>query len=151
MQVTACRHAVAAPSACSKRLVVTVQNTRLNRPCLSRSSVPRLQRARKLERRACLVKAGSDNGAQLVQAKRAVVSEKEGPSTDFKVIWSRLWKVDKLAALIQALTLSNTALAHLRSCLQLTLPYWTKSEDATKARWKLAGVVLLTLGTTGVR
>ena len=36
-------------------------------------------------------------------------------------------------------------------CMQLTLPYWTKSEDATKAKWKLAGVVLLTLGTTGVR
>ena len=93
MHVTACRHVVVAPSACSKRLVVTVQNATLNRPCLFRSSVPRLQRAKKLERRACFVKAGSDNGAQLVQAKRAVVSEKEGPSTDFKVIWSRLWKV----------------------------------------------------------
>lgn len=35
--------------------------------------------------------------------------------------------------------------------LQLGLPYW-KSEDAGgKARWKLAGVFALTLGTTGVR
>ena len=89
----ACRHALVAPRTCSKHLVVNIQDTRLNRPFLLRSSVPRLQIARKPGRRACLVKAGSDKGAQLVPAKRAVVSEKEGPSTDFKVIWSRLWKV----------------------------------------------------------
>eukprot|EP00877_Chromochloris_zofingiensis_P002340 jgi/Chrzof1/12106/Cz06g21170.t1 len=45
----------------------------------------------------------------------------EGPSTDLAVIYKRLWR--------------------------LALPYWTQ---APEARWKLAGVVALTLGTTGV-
>jgi hypothetical protein len=36
-------------------------------------------------------------------------------------------------------------------CLQLVLPYWMESEDRSSARWKLAGVFALTLGTTGVR
>lgn len=34
---------------------------------------------------------------------------------------------------------------------QLVLPYWTISEKAREARWRLAGVVALTLATTGVR
>lgn len=89
----ACRQAVGAPSACSKHVVFTVQNVRLNRRSVLRSSTPRLQNARKPDGRACLVKASSDSGAQLVPAKRAAVSEKEGPSTDFKVILGRLWKV----------------------------------------------------------
>ena len=94
MHVTAaCRHAVVASNTCSKHLVVSIKDTRFNRPCLSRSSVPRLQKARKPGGRASSVRAGSDNGAQLVPAKRGVVSEKEGPSTDLKVVWSRLWKV----------------------------------------------------------
>lgn len=71
------------------------------------------------------------------------------------VLISKLYGVDsgRLGEACFALTSDsvNTALADLLSCFQLTLPYWTKSEDATKARWKLAGVVLLTLGTTGVR
>lgn len=34
---------------------------------------------------------------------------------------------------------------------QLALPYWTESgEEHTRARWRLAGVLALTLGTTGV-
>lgn len=89
----ACRQAVVAPSACGKQLLSAVQNNRLNRRCVLLSSTPRLQNARKLDGRACLVKANSDSGTQLVPAKRAVVSEKEGPSTDFKVIWGRLSKV----------------------------------------------------------
>lgn len=36
-------------------------------------------------------------------------------------------------------------------CLQLALPYWTESDERVSARWKLAGVFALTLGTTGVR
>lgn len=32
----------------------------------------------------------------------------------------------------------------------MALPYWTTSEHAVEARWKLAGVVGLTLATTGV-
>jgi hypothetical protein len=35
--------------------------------------------------------------------------------------------------------------------MQLALPYWMESEERNSARWKLAGVVALTLGTTGVR
>lgn len=35
--------------------------------------------------------------------------------------------------------------------LQLALPYWLESDERVSARWKLAGVVALTLGTTGVR
>ncbi|KAK9808588.1 hypothetical protein WJX72_000137 [[Myrmecia] bisecta] len=49
---------------------------------------------------------------------------KEGPSTDFAVIWQRLWK--------------------------LAWPYWTDNDDARSAQIKLAGVMALTLGTTGV-
>eukprot|EP00210_Caulerpa_lentillifera_P000612 g593.t1 len=49
---------------------------------------------------------------------------REGPSTDPKVIFSRLKK--------------------------LALPFWTDPEVGTKARLKLGGVVLLTVATTGV-
>lgn len=34
---------------------------------------------------------------------------------------------------------------------QLAAPYWSDPAVATKARWRLAAVVGLTLGTTGVR
>lgn len=43
----------------------------------------------------------SDNGAQLVPAQRAAVTEKEGPSEDFKVIWGRLWKVGRHVTAVQ--------------------------------------------------
>lgn len=42
----------------------------------------------------------------------------------------------------------------LRCCLalqQLSMPYWSSPEVGASARWKLAGVVGLTLATTGVR
>ncbi|KAK9820926.1 hypothetical protein WJX74_009117 [Apatococcus lobatus] len=48
----------------------------------------------------------------------------QGASTDLSVIWRRL--------------------------RQLAVPYWKDSEVASQARWRLAGVVALTLGTTGV-
>ena len=51
--------------------------------------------------------------------------QREGPSTDAAVIWSRLQR--------------------------LALPYWTDSEVGSRARWRLAGVVALTLATTGIR
>lgn len=35
--------------------------------------------------------------------------------------------------------------------MQLGAPYWSDPEEGSKARWQLAGVVALTLGTTGVR
>lgn len=35
--------------------------------------------------------------------------------------------------------------------VQLGLPYWSAEGEGGKARWKLAGVLALTLGTTGVR
>ena len=34
---------------------------------------------------------------------------------------------------------------------QLAAPYWSDPAVANKARWRLAAVVGLTLGTTGVR
>ena len=37
------------------------------------------------------------------------------------------------------------------STMQLGGPYWSDPEEGGKARWQLAGVVALTLGTTGVR
>lgn len=48
----------------------------------------------------------------------------EGPSADLAVIFSRL--------------------------KSLTIPYWKEGEQASMARWRLAGVLALTLGTTGV-
>jgi hypothetical protein len=48
----------------------------------------------------------------------------EGPSTDFGVISARLSK--------------------------LALPYWQDSDEGAQARWRLAGLLALTLGTTGV-
>lgn len=92
----ACRQTVVAPGAHSEHLIFTSQFSVLQGRCHFRSSVPR-QTTRKPYRRATLIKASSGNGAQLVPAKRAVVSEKEGPSTDFKVIWGRLWKVGSCA------------------------------------------------------
>ncbi|GMH34252.1 hypothetical protein BSKO_02086 [Bryopsis sp. KO-2023] len=50
--------------------------------------------------------------------------EREGPSADLAVIFSRMQK--------------------------LALPYWNDPEKATEARWRLGGVVALTLATTGV-
>ena len=35
--------------------------------------------------------------------------------------------------------------------LQLTMPYWLEDDSNKSAKVKLAGVVALTLGTTGVR
>jgi hypothetical protein len=37
------------------------------------------------------------------------------------------------------------------TALQLALPYWTTADIASDSRWRLAGVVGLTLATTGVR
>ncbi|CAL8470471.1 g10013 [Coccomyxa elongata] len=54
----------------------------------------------------------------------ASTSTREGASTDLSVIWSRL--------------------------LKLGTPYWSDPEEGGRARWQLAGVVALTLGTTGV-
>ena len=54
-----------------------------------------------------------------------------------------------LARLLPPLTPSHPS----TSCAlaQLVLPYWMESEERADARWKLAGVVALTLATTGVR
>lgn len=35
--------------------------------------------------------------------------------------------------------------------LQLALPYWNDPDVKSEARWRLAGVVALTVATTGVR
>ena len=56
-------------------------------------------------------------------------------------------------------TTSNHACTTADTCLcllnyrvtQLTMPYWLDSEAGGRARWRLATVVALTLGTTGVR
>ena len=100
----ACRQTIVTPSAYSKHLSVTSQRNLLQGRYRSRASVSRLQVARQPHKRAASIEASSGNGAQLVPAKRAVVSEKEGPSTDFKVIWSRLWKVDNRLLTFHAAT-----------------------------------------------
>ena len=89
------RQSVTACSTVNKRLKGISVNQSLYRSFAFRASVPRVQKARKPDRRACMIqtKSAPGNGAQLAPAKRAAVSDKEGPSTDFKVIWSRLWKV----------------------------------------------------------
>lgn len=63
--------------------------------CRFRAGPLTASRLRLRKQRACKVFAtqASDKGAQLVPTQRAAVAEKEGPSTDFKVIWGRLWKV----------------------------------------------------------
>ncbi|DBA90594.1 hypothetical protein WJX77_005457 [Trebouxia sp. C0004] len=122
----ACQRTASATYRVREHCSSSLSEYKLRRSCCFRTRAPAVQQRKPLRGPACVTyaKIGPSNGAQLVPAKRAAVSEKEGPSTDFRVIWSRLWK--------------------------LTIPYWTMSEDATKAKWKLAGVVLLTLGTTGV-
>lgn len=67
----------------------------------------------------------------LAKASRNEVSslpkpiQREGPSTDLKVIWTRL--------------------------KTLALPYWMDEEVGNQARWRLAGVIALTIATTGFR
>lgn len=91
------RTSFVAYSTLSTRFEATPVNQSLYRSYNFRASVPQFQQARKPDRRACVIqtKAASGNGAQPVPAKRAAVSDKEGPSTDFAVIWSRLWKVKR--------------------------------------------------------
>ena len=55
---------------------------------------------------------------------RSPAVKQEGASADLPVIFARL--------------------------RTLSTPYWTEGEQASSARWRLAGVLALTLGTTGV-
>jgi hypothetical protein len=68
--------------------------------------------------------AGPDAAGAGDGAAPAGAPAQEGPSTDLGVIAARL-----------------RALAG---------PFWTEGEQASAARWRLAGVLGLTLGTTGV-
>lgn len=45
----------------------------------------------------------------------------------------------------------NELSVHVLLPAQLAMPYWTDPVVGGSARWKLAGVVGLTLATTGVR
>jgi len=143
----ACQRTASATCRVREHRSSSLSENKLRRSCCFRTRAPAVQQRKPLRGPACVTyaKSGPSNSAQLVPAKRAAVSEKEGPSTDFRVIWSRLWKVKS------HLRTTSAQPAEMLACMQLTIPYWTKSEDATKAKWKLAGVVLLTLGTTGVR
>ena len=92
---------------------------------------------------------------------------KEGPSTDFAVILARLKTVGAPGVLPEACALRAGVRGRGGWCApllrlpprphapsrppQLALPYWTESDERVSARWKLAGVFALTLGTTGVR
>jgi hypothetical protein len=90
----------------------------------------------------------------------------QGPSTDLAVIYSRMFKVcaarlhERRAGQCGA-TCSGAPpppppppprggalTAAAPPAAQLALPYW---QESAEARWKLAGVVGLTLATTGVR
>jgi hypothetical protein len=94
-----------------------------------------------------------------------VISRKrEGASTDLDVLLPRLQKVGSMLHML-AVAQPNSlgydqhhlpTVTILPTCcrmhtVQLVLPYWTDSEERNSARWKLAGVFALTLGTTGVR
>ncbi|KAL6750267.1 ABC transporter transmembrane region 2-domain-containing protein [Haematococcus lacustris] len=78
--------------------------------------------------RPALPRTPHRQGAQLIirrgQCVRSSSARAEGASTDVQVLLKRLG--------------------------QLALPYWTDPEAGGAARWKLAGVVGLTLATTGV-
>jgi hypothetical protein len=91
-----------------------------------------------------------------------VLSHKqEGASTDLAVILPRLKKV---TAQSQSCAMPSAAVASCSGNVsslparllpqprpQLALPYWTDAEEGSSARWRLAAVLALTLGTTGVR
>ena len=92
-----------------------------------------LSRSRSYKRQS-RCKAGSSQGGDVQGDQERSKADKkqptslmvpqEGPSADIGIIFSRL-KV-------------------------LALPYWIEGEQAKGARWRLAGVLALTLGTTGV-
>jgi hypothetical protein len=74
----------------------------------------------------------------------------EGPSTDPSVIYERLqrvrlWCMQACAVRWQGPT---DPVGCCLCCVQLVLPYWL---ECPSAKWRLAGVVALTLGTTAVR
>ncbi|EFN54030.1 hypothetical protein CHLNCDRAFT_31925, partial [Chlorella variabilis] len=107
----------------------------LTGPCIRPGAAPstRSRQCQRLgrPRRRLAARSEQRDGATLTEAaprapaSTTVLSRKqEGASTDLAVILPRLRK--------------------------LALPYWTESDDRNSARWKLAGVVALTLGTTGV-
>ncbi|CAG9461354.1 unnamed protein product [Pedinophyceae sp. YPF-701] len=100
---------------------------RLGKPGLPHGAV----RPRGLQRRDARVFASSEDATkEMTPPKQANGSssgsggKREGPSTDLRVILARLRK--------------------------LVLPYFTDPSSAKEARLKLAGVVALTLATTGV-
>lgn len=146
----------------------------LTGPCIRPGAAPstRSRQCQRLgrPRRRLAARSEQRDGATLTEAaprapaSTTVLSRKqEGASTDLAVILPRLRKVGCsfihrcrrappccrfcervcLPLLLDPL--------HSAPAVQLALPYWTESDDRNSARWKLAGVVALTLGTTGVR
>ena len=69
------------------------------------------------------------------------------------VIWARLLKVSPMhwLAVAESPYCCSPSLHMAFFTMQLGAPYWSDPEEGSKARWQLAGVVALTLGTTGVR
>ena len=106
---------------------------------------------------------------QLTPLTGAGRAKQEGPSANIKVIWSRLWKVLRhclCPSLMRHQDARRSCLSwqhqpveqqpstcqrNFCAALQLALPYWTDPEQKGRARWRLAAVVALTVGTTGVR
>lgn len=108
-------------------------------------------------RRSAISSSRSDHLVTYSHAeeKCLTIKSREGASTDLSVIWSRLVKV-RPEELHQSIVRPFVILYLLSSDkflgpLQLGTPYWSDPEEGGKARWHLAGVVALTLGTTGVR
>ena len=91
----ACQRTASATCRVRAHCSSSLSEYKLRRSCCFRTRAPPVQQRKPLRGPACVTYAqsGPSNGAQLVAAKRAAVTEKEGPSTDFRVIWSRLWKV----------------------------------------------------------
>ena len=133
---------------------------RLQRPCSGTLRLPAAYQPRlrcPASRTVCKAAVGDDS-APGSENSTAVELAEEGPSTDVAVIWGRLVKVGNRH--IRRRSMCNCILHDssrwvsnaLSAChLQLTMPYWQDTETNNGARMKLAGVVALTLGTTGVR
>jgi ABC-type uncharacterized transport system fused permease/ATPase subunit len=94
---------------------------------MSPSTIPRRNTARRTPRCDSTPGPGTttESAPNLPTDAMFMARKQEGASADLSVIFGRL--------------------------KQLALPYWTESgEEHVKARWRLAGVLALTLGTTGV-
>jgi hypothetical protein len=103
--------------------------------------------------------ARAESSSKATSSDTSTTKEIEGPSTDLSVIYERLQRVREGLVGMEGEVAppciggpphhdSRPPSACLPAHTQLVLPYWVEEPSA---RWRLAGVVGLTLGTTAVR